>query len=336
MRMTILHGTEVETSILGFGSADLFRVASRRQRMRLLEEAYDHGIRHFDVAPMYGLGLAEREFGRFARSRRDHLVVATKFGIAPTAVARGLAALQGPARRLFSAAPALRERARTSAGGPSSGSAGALLYTESGYDAASAEQSLKASLRELATDYVDLFLLHDPKPGAVRSDEVRVYLEKARGAGLIRAWGVAGEPRPSVEVMRLLSDPRLVLQVRDDILIRRTRPPELGHANVVFGVVGRVLSCLLRFVTESSTRRQRWNASTETDCGDAQALASLLLRDALRANPGGVVLVSTTKSEHIRTAIEATATDPTGVDEALDAFRRLLHEIPHTLMTRGV
>jgi D-threo-aldose 1-dehydrogenase len=335
MRTTILKGTDVETSVLGFGSADLFRIPSSRQRQRVLGAAYDAGIRHFDAAPMYGLGLAEREFGRFARSRRNRIVIATKFGIAPTAVARRLAVVQGPVRRLFTAIPALRQWARASAAGPGSGAAGALLYTAQGYDAAAAEQSLKASLRELATDHVDLFLLHDPNPGDVRSDDVRAYLEKAHGAGLIRAWGVAGEPGPSVEVSRLLAEPGLVLQIRDDVLLHRTSPPEPNLARITFGVMGRVLPRLLDFVTASTTQRQRWNDLTGTDCGDAQALASLLLRDALRANPSGVVLFSTTNAEHIRTAVEAAAMDPAAPDDALEAFRELVHEIPHTLTARG-
>lgn len=334
MRATTLKGTDVETSVLGFGSADLFRIPSRRQRQRLLAAAYDAGIRHFDAAPMYGLGLAERELGRFARSRRDRIVIATKFGIAPTAVARGLAVVQGPVRRLFTAVPALRERARATAAGPGSGPAGALLYTAPGYDAAAAELSLKTSLRELATDHIDLFLLHEPNPGDVRSDDVRAYLEKAHGAGLIRAWGVAGEPGQSVEVSRLLAGPGLVLQVRDDVLLRRTSPPEPDNARITFGVLGRVLPRLLDLVTASTTRR-RWNDVTGTDCGDPQALASLLLRDALRANPSGVVLFSTTNAEHIRTAVEAAAMDPAAPDDALEAFRELVHEMPHTLTARG-
>lgn len=335
MRTTILHGTEIKTSVLGFGSADLFRIPSRRQRQRLLETAYDAGIRHFDAAPMYGLGLAERELGHFARSRRDRIVIATKFGIEPTAVARGLALVQGPVRRLFAAVPALRNRARVSAAGPGSGPAGALLYAAPGYDAATAEQSLKASLRALATDHVDLFLLHEPNPGDVRSDDVRAYLEMARRAGLIRAWGVAGEPEPSLEVSRLLANPGLVLQIRDDILLRRTSPPHPDNGRITFGVLGRVLPCLLDLVTASTTRRQRWNDVIGTDCGDPQALASLLLRDALRANSSGVVLFSTTNAAHIRTAVEAAAMDPAAPDDALEAFRGLVHEIPHPLTARG-
>ncbi|HET9153536.1 MAG TPA: aldo/keto reductase [Solirubrobacterales bacterium] len=51
---------------LGFGCASLMRLPSRRRRQALLAEAFEQGIRHFDVARMYGLGAAEGELGRFA------------------------------------------------------------------------------------------------------------------------------------------------------------------------------------------------------------------------------------------------------------------------------
>jgi D-threo-aldose 1-dehydrogenase len=335
MRTTILKGTDVETSVLGFGTADLFSIPSRAQRQRILDAAYDAGIRHFDTAPMYGLGLSERELGHFARGRRDRVVITTKFGIAPTRIARGLGLVQSPIRRLFSAVPALRKWARSSAAGPRSGPAGSLLYASRGYDAAAAERTLKASLRELATDYVDLFLLHEPNPGDIRSDDVRAYLNLAQSAGLIRAWGVAGEPEPSAEVSRLLHEPGLVLQVRDDILLRRTAPPEPRNGRITFGVLGRVVPRLLDFLAASITRRRRWNDATGTNCGDPRALASMLLRDALRANAGGVVLFSSTNSDHIRAAVETAELDPATPDDALAAFTELVHEVPQTLTARG-
>src|SRR4051812_14671879 len=117
--------TALETTALGFGCAGLFREPSSQKRLQLLDRAFDCGIRHFDAAPMYGLGIAERELGRFSRHRRDSLVIATKFGIEPTPVARGLARVQGPIRRLLAAAPPLRQAAMSTAAGPSSGLAGA-------------------------------------------------------------------------------------------------------------------------------------------------------------------------------------------------------------------
>ena len=88
LRTLTFPDSELETTVLGFGCAHLYGVPRSAERLRLLDAAHDAGIRHFDVAPMYGLGLAERELGRFIRHRRDAVVVATKFGIAPTLFAR--------------------------------------------------------------------------------------------------------------------------------------------------------------------------------------------------------------------------------------------------------
>ena len=69
MKKVHLIGTNIVTSPLGFGCAQLLRTSSAKQRQRILHAAYDAGIRHFDVARMYGLGAAERELGRFAQNK---------------------------------------------------------------------------------------------------------------------------------------------------------------------------------------------------------------------------------------------------------------------------
>ena len=47
----------------------------------LLQAAWDGGIRYFDTAPHYGLGLSERRLGRFLAGKpRDEFVVSTKVG----------------------------------------------------------------------------------------------------------------------------------------------------------------------------------------------------------------------------------------------------------------
>src|SRR5436309_2631503 len=139
---------------------------------------------------MYGLGLAERALGRFARGRRDRIVVATKFGIFPTVAARVFTRVARPLQRPLAGA---LQRTRPTDADPRGGAAGSLLY-RTAYDAAAAKASLERSLRELGTDFVDILFLHDPMPEDVRSDDVRAYLEAARAEGKIRAWGVAGDP----------------------------------------------------------------------------------------------------------------------------------------------
>jgi D-threo-aldose 1-dehydrogenase len=318
-------GTRLVTGPLGFGCADLYREPGVSGRRRILDEAHAGGIRHFDVAPMYGLGLAERELGHFARGRREEVVIATKFGITPTGIAQGLAKVQGPVRRLLSTFPALRQRARSSAAGPASGWSGSLLYCASGFDASAARRSLERSLRELGTDYVDLLLLHDPPPGEVHREDVCEYLEQARDVGLIRAWGLAGELEPMARLADALPVKPSVLQVRTDLLERRDGDVAVSFATrITFGLLGGSITRIVRHVASEPERERAWRARVGHDCADPEVVATLLLRLAVRENPRGVVLFSTIRTEHIRSAIEAVAESGRSSDEDLDAFVGLL------------
>jgi D-threo-aldose 1-dehydrogenase len=292
--------------------------------LRLLEAAYDCGVIHFDVAPMYGLGVGEAELGRFAEGRRDRIVVATKFGLGPTRLARQVARIQSPVRRLFLAMPSLRERARSSAAGPSSGRGGALLYTKEGYDVRPARRSLENSLRALRTDYLDLLLLHDPEPGDVQSEAVRPFLEDAVSRGDIREWGIAGEPEIAFDVARLFDSRVPIMQVRDDIL---ARPPRTLRDDAVFritfGLLARPLGTLLAHLAEPGTR-QRWSDATGVDCGSTEELVNLLLRDAFVTNPRGTVLYSSIHEERIRSAALLANAVPGPPSPGLEAFRGLV------------
>jgi D-threo-aldose 1-dehydrogenase len=322
-RTVKLGATGIESTALGFGSANIFRLSSAAQRSRILCAAYDAGIRHFDTAPMYGLGLAEAEVGRFARGRRDSMTIATKFGIAPSRPGRVAGRVQGPIREALEAFPALRNQAREKAAGPQSGLAGALLYSAEGYHPAAARKSLERSLRALDTDYVDVFLLHDPEPGSVRSTDVCSYLEDARNAGLIRTWGIAGEVAPSLRIASGFSAGVPVLQVRDDIWLRSPRRTPRGNGGLItFGVLGAALDRLMGSLAAVPEERARLTELSGADCAGAEAVASLLLAAALRENGSGIVLFSTVRPHRIRQAIEAEQMFAAR-GQALDALFRL-------------
>jgi D-threo-aldose 1-dehydrogenase len=72
------------TSSLGYGCAGIgnHRLAMTDAEARtLLEAAWESGIRHFDTAPHYGLGLSELRLGAFLATKpRDEYVVSTKVG----------------------------------------------------------------------------------------------------------------------------------------------------------------------------------------------------------------------------------------------------------------
>ena len=69
---------------LGYGAAsigNLYREVSDDEAHAALAAAWDSGIRYFDTAPHYGLGLSERRLGAFLATKpRDEFVVSTKVG----------------------------------------------------------------------------------------------------------------------------------------------------------------------------------------------------------------------------------------------------------------
>ena len=328
-RIVKLGTTGIETTAFGFGSANLFRLPSAAQRAQILRAAYDAGVRHFDVAPMYGLGLAESEMGRFARGRRDTITIATKFGIAPTRLARCLGRIQRPARRILEALPALRSQAQEKAAGPQSGPAGAMLYSAEGYHPAAARKSLERSLRALGTEYVDLLLLHDPAPGSVRSEDVRCCLEDARTAGLIRSWGLAGEVAPCLQMAADFTAGLPVLQVRDNIWVRSPRRVPAGVGGVItFGILGGAHARLLRYLVANPPECARWTELTGMDCGNPELVASLLLAAALRVNSAGIVLFSTIRPHRILQAVDAAHMSAVPASQAIDAVLRLTEVEP--------
>lgn len=69
---------------LGFGTAplgNLYRAISDDDAHAVLTRAWDLGVRYFDTAPLYGLGLAETRLNRFLRGKpRGDYVLSTKIG----------------------------------------------------------------------------------------------------------------------------------------------------------------------------------------------------------------------------------------------------------------
>jgi len=143
---------------LAFGAApigNLFAELADDTVLAVLEEAWSVGIRHFDTAPHYGLGLSERRLGAFLRTKpRGEFTVSTKVGrlLVPAPEREGRLDDQGYA------VPGTLRRAWD-------------------FSADGVRRSLEASLDRLGLDRVDTVYIHDPE----RSD---VGLEAALASGV--------------------------------------------------------------------------------------------------------------------------------------------------------
>ncbi|MGK4579034.1 aldo/keto reductase [Kitasatospora sp. HPMI-4] len=165
------RGTAAVTR-LSFGAAgigNLFTPVTDEAAAQAVDAAWAAGIRSFDTAPHYGLGLSERRLGAALRGRpRAEYTVATKVG-------RLLDPLPHPAGDDLAngfAVPATHRR----------------LWD---FTADGVRRSLEASLERLGLDRVDIVHLHDPDDHFAEAvGQAYPALERLRAEGVVGAIGV--------------------------------------------------------------------------------------------------------------------------------------------------
>ena len=176
---------------LGYGVAqigNLYREGTDENAIDAVAAAWDGGIRYFDTAPHYGLGLSERRLGMALAGRpRDEYVVSTKVGreLVPNPDWAGELDMEN------------------------SFAVPANLMRKPSYDYEGIRRSLESSLERLQLDAVDIIYIHDPDAYDLHPmlDTALPAVEKLRAEGMVKAVGVGSK---SVEaLMRGVTDATL-------------------------------------------------------------------------------------------------------------------------------
>ncbi len=174
-------GKAIDFTELGFGTApigNLFRAISEEDAQATLEAAWASGVRYYDTAPLYGLGLSETRLNHFLRGKnRDGYVLSTKVGrvmqVCPPDQRTGIGK--------FFDTPSRRE-----------------VY-DYGHDGVM--RSFEASLERLGVDRVDILFVHDVDiftHGSKEASDARIEefmgsgyraLVSLRDQGVIKAIG---------------------------------------------------------------------------------------------------------------------------------------------------
>jgi aryl-alcohol dehydrogenase-like predicted oxidoreductase len=154
---TVFGRTGFDITPMSFGGAAVsgegggygFGEISENDSIDLIHYAYDRGINLFDSAPIYGFGLSEKRIGKAVQSFRDKVWLTSKSGVHWD----------------------LNKR------------------VDMNNDPKIAEKMLLQSLKDLSTDYIDLYFVHwpDEKFDIRRPLEV---LQKYKEKGAIRHLGL--------------------------------------------------------------------------------------------------------------------------------------------------
>jgi len=133
------------------GMSEFYGHSDERECLATLDRAFELGVNMLDTADMYGSGANEELIGRFMRGRREHVVLATKFGIVRS---------DNPNARGVDNSPD---------------------YVRAACD---------ASLQRLGTDYIDLYYIHRVDRSVPIEDTIGALAGLVE-AGKVRAVGLS-------------------------------------------------------------------------------------------------------------------------------------------------
>ncbi|GHH71428.1 oxidoreductase [Streptomyces sulfonofaciens] len=173
MPTRLLGRSRVAATELAFGAAaigNLYSPVADEDAHGAVEAAWDAGIRYFDTAPHYGIGLSERRLGAALAGRpRAAYTLSTKVGRLLEPVA-GDGTVGDDLAQGF-AVPATHRRVWD-------------------FSADGVRRSLAQSLERLGTDRIDAVYLHDPdEHGEQALREAYPALERLRSEGVVGAIG---------------------------------------------------------------------------------------------------------------------------------------------------
>lgn len=165
MRYRTLANTDVSLSEVGFGvwtiAAGWWGEYTDEQAADLLRRALDVGVTFFDTGDTYGNGRGETILAQAFGGQRDKIVIGTKFGYD------------------FYNNPDLNRGQRER---PHNWTPEFVRF------------ALEQSLKRLDTDYIDLWMLHNPRMDAIQQDDLFALLEQLKTEGKIRAYGASLGP----------------------------------------------------------------------------------------------------------------------------------------------
>lgn len=206
-------GVRIPFTELGLGTAaigNLYRARSDEETDGALQAAWDAGIRYFDTAPLYGLGLAETRLNRFLRGKpRDEYVLSTKVGRLLEPCAPG----ERTGLDRFFDTPSRRE-----------------VY-DYGYDGVM--RSIAFSLERLGLDRIDILYVHDidlANHGTVERRDAHIdtlmaggyrALSELRDQKVIKAFGAGVNDWETCEVLAARGDFDLFLLAGQYSLLRQ-------------------------------------------------------------------------------------------------------------------
>jgi aryl-alcohol dehydrogenase-like predicted oxidoreductase len=247
--------------------------------------------------------------------------VTTKFGIEPPTGLAGNARAINVLKKILGPFPALLQHAKNRGS--------AMIKTKS-FTPEAAVQSLETSLREMGTDYVDIFLLHEADVADASSSPLVEALLREVAKGKIRHIGIGSAFEKLNEPNRLPAEYK-ILQFEDNVVDRNVARLSSRDRFLITHSIFVPAQMLLTAVNASPELFHEYSHRIGIDLNDPSTIAALLLRWALWSNANGIVLFSSRNPLHITRNVQEA--ESAAASHLSDEARLLFAEFANQLVT---
>jgi aryl-alcohol dehydrogenase-like predicted oxidoreductase len=300
MQTVTLTGTPVTTTVLGYGCSALLGEKSREEAKALLQAAFDSGVRHFDVARVYGYGDAERILGEWIQERgiRKEVTITTKFGLQPSNSVAKAPGLLSFVRSMMRMSPWIRALVRRRVYN---------VIEKGNFDVPSARASLQTSLEALKTDRIDIYLLHESEASDCQP-ELLEFLKEATAQSKITCFGHGANSGRSLNICREAPEFAHIAQFEDTLLNKPSHLQQIQapgkRACITHGTFS-ALKPIKAHLLQDAAFAQSAAQILQVKSVDDKTLTGLLFQYAAQQNPGGLTLFRSGNVERIRENVES-------------------------------
>jgi aryl-alcohol dehydrogenase-like predicted oxidoreductase len=168
---------------IGFGCVALSTFTTQNAALRILETAYDHGITHFDTAPIYGNGFSEKVLSVFLKNKREKISLATKVGLFPNGTTKLPVWAALPLNAISKKIKGKTKEQKITFSHPQ-------ILPVRPIEKSQIQDSLANSMDRIGVNYFDYVLLHEALPHFL-STEALDYLFDLKLQGTIGKLGIA-------------------------------------------------------------------------------------------------------------------------------------------------
>ncbi len=271
-----------------FGCVNLTMHENKKSALNILNEAYNEGIVHFDVARLYGGGFCEEILGEFIFDKRDKVKVTTKFGLNPEEISlpsistNNILKIKKIIKHIPFVENIIKKKLRQKSDN----------HFLNLYSSSEAKKSIEKSLRALKTTYIDCILLHEADIYKANNLELINYLKDLKNNGIIKQAGIGSDFSAFYNKFDQINEFYQIFQFENSIV-----KPNLNNLNIKTTCfthsIYKHLPLIKQFLAENYDIAENLCSIIDLDINVEKNLCGFLLVYAINKNNTGKVIFST-------------------------------------------